>query len=214
MGADRSCTIELSRPLTEYVLLATGTTRTCSFVLSVVSVGLSVSRILSTATVGPQVARQGGRTALSLSLSVCVSLSLCFGGVHLATTPTNMQHAHPLAIIPLSQQSDSSSRDSSRSGSPVRAEHVAMRALIPRPQPVQGNSAAIEGQSLRSEDDTALMRSLISLLPHEQADSQVCVLCCLCHVAHFRLLGIRCSRCRRLPLRLAAGVRSREERGA
>lgn len=75
-----------------------------------------------------------------------------------------MHHAHPLAIIPL--QSDSSSRSTSRSGSP---DHVTMRALIPR----QPDSEACS-TPLRSEDDNALMQSLISVLPHEQADSQVC----------------------------------------
>lgn len=77
-----------------------------------------------------------------------------------------MQHAYPLAIIPL--QSDSSSRSSSRSGSP---DHVTMRALIPR----RDNEA--RNTPVRSEHDAALMRSLISLLPHEQADTQVCSTC-------------------------------------
>lgn len=109
-----------------------------------------------------------------------------------------MQDPHPLAIIPLQRDlllSDTSSNSSSTYSSPhsrsinhnnnnnssstsntsvggnllVDAPLVPVRALVPLGE----NSSTAHQPSLRSEDDAALMRSLISLLPHEQADSQV-----------------------------------------
>ena len=88
-----------------------------------------------------------------------------------------MQDPHPLAIIPLqknllpSDTSSSSSVGSSPNSSTPggNAPLVPIRALVAH----KGTAAAGLNESLRSEDDAALMRSLISLLPHERADSQV-----------------------------------------
>lgn len=92
-------------------------------------------------------------------------------------------HPHPLAIIPLKKDlllpSETSSTSSSRASSPDSnaSTNVPMRALVPinPPQPQQDSSISASGATelVRSEDDTALLRSLIRLLPHEQADSQV-----------------------------------------
>jgi len=74
-----------------------------------------------------------------------------------------MRDPHPLAEIPLQKNADEC-----RPSSP----DLSMRALVPHGSAVTAGDA--EGdEPLRSEDDTALMRSLISLMPHERADSQV-----------------------------------------
>lgn len=88
-----------------------------------------------------------------------------------------MQDPHPLAIIPLQKNllpsdtsSSSSAGSSPNSGTPgTNAPLVPIRALVAH----KGTAAAGLNEPLRSEDDAALMRSLISLLPHERADSQV-----------------------------------------
>eukprot|EP00903_Cladosiphon_okamuranus_P008405 g8081.t1 len=49
-----------------------------------------------------------------------------------------------------------------------------MRALVPHGSTMAARGAE-SGEPLRSEDDTALMRSLIGLMPHERADSQFSV---------------------------------------
>lgn len=92
-----------------------------------------------------------------------------------------MQDPHPLAIIPLqknllppdtsSSNSVGSSPNSSTPGG-ANAPLVPIRALVAH----KGTATAGLDESLRSEDDAALMRSLISLLPHERADSQVLLL--------------------------------------
>lgn len=75
-----------------------------------------------------------------------------------------MRDPHPLAEIPLQKNTDEC-----RPSSPG---DLSMRALVPHGSAVTTGGA--EGdEPLRSEDDTALMRSLISLMPHERADSQV-----------------------------------------
>lgn len=90
-----------------------------------------------------------------------------------------MHDPHLLAIIPLqkdlllsetSSNSSSGSIPNSNDGSSPGpdAPLVPIRALVPHK-----GAAAGRDETLRSEDETALMRSLISLLPHEQADSQV-----------------------------------------
>lgn len=80
-------------------------------------------------------------------------------------TAGTMHDPHPLAIIPLQKDlllSDTSSNSSGQSSPRTTdAPSVNVRSLVPRP----GHPAAA--------GDSALMRSLISLLPHEQADSQV-----------------------------------------
>lgn len=97
---------------------------------------------------------------------------------------TRLVDPHPL----LSDTSSNSSIGSSSSNS----ESVSIRALVPHRSATAGVAAAADqegghGGSLRSEDDTALMRSLIGLLPHEQADSQVFMLpCCIIPVGVYR----------------------------
>lgn len=73
-----------------------------------------------------------------------------------------MRDPHPLAIIPLSN--DNSIEDSG---------DLPIRALVPHSGSAMTTTAAGRGEAVRSEDDTALMMSLISLMPHERADSQV-----------------------------------------
>lgn len=105
----------------------------------------------------------------------------------------SMRDPHPLAIIPLQKDlllsvetsSNSSDGNSPRSGGDGHGEQeggMAIRTLVPHRGSSSSSSssgpvvtaAAERGESpLRSEDDTALMRSLISLMPHERADSQV-----------------------------------------
>lgn len=113
-------------------------------------------------------------------------------------------HVHPLAIIPLrkdnsSNSSRNSSRNRSRSPDHTSKTQVPVRALIPRPSVhqqgggVAGGSGATE--AARSDDDNALMKGLISLLPHEQADSQVGtvdVVLKYCHLLD--TAGLVCSR--------------------
>lgn len=101
-----------------------------------------------------------------------------------------MRDPHPLAIIPLqkdlllSLDTSSNSSHGSTPSSPGTAASGAgdgplpIRALVPHGGSPVASEGAERGQSpLRSEDDTALMRSLISVMPHERADSQVCRVC-------------------------------------
>lgn len=78
-----------------------------------------------------------------------------------------MRDPFPLAEIPLQQKDESNERVS-----PCAAGDLSMRALVPHGSAITTGGAE-SGEPLRSEDDTALMRSLISLMPHERADSQV-----------------------------------------
>lgn len=101
-----------------------------------------------------------------------------------------MRDPHPLAIIPLqkdlllSLETSSNSSHGSSPSSPRTAASGAsdgplpIRALVPhRGTPVASDDAERGQSPLRSEDDTALMRSLISVMPHERADSQVRKIC-------------------------------------
>lgn len=77
------------------------------------------------------------------------------------------QDPHPLAIIPVQKNilsSDTSSISSSSSSLSYGADgpSVNIRSLVPS-----------SGAAPAAASDSALMRSLISVLPHEQADSQV-----------------------------------------
>lgn len=78
-----------------------------------------------------------------------------------------MRDPFPLAEIPLAAADESNERES-----PGAAGDLSMRALVPHGS-AMATGGAESGEPLRSEDDTALMRSLISLMPHERADSQV-----------------------------------------
>lgn len=114
-----------------------------------------------------------------------------------------MDDPHPLAIIPLQKDplllSDTSSSSSTASSPNNRSCNqsgldsfscqslVPVRALVPHAGSSLSKSTSPtdwrDDDSVRSEDDTALMRSLISLMPHEQADSQVCRACHRCETA-------------------------------
>ncbi|CAM9893159.1 unnamed protein product, partial [Scytosiphon promiscuus] len=109
----------------------------------------------------------------------------------IAWTPVvlNMRDPHPLAIIPLqkdlllSLETSSNSSHGSTPSSPGAAPAsgasdgpLPIRALVPhRGSPVVGDDPERGQSPVRSEDDTALMRSLISVMPHERADSQFSV---------------------------------------
>lgn len=114
----------------------------------------------------------------------------------------NMNDPHPLAIIPLQKNllpSDTSSNSSSGVGSSpnsstpsanANAPLVPIRALVAHKG---GTAAAGLDASIRSEDDAALMRSLISLLPHERADSQVKFFLCAYLVMFFNSVMLQSS---------------------
>lgn len=80
-----------------------------------------------------------------------------------------MRDPFPLAEIPLAAAAadESNERDSK-----CAAGDLSMRALVPHGSTMVAGGVE-SSEPLRSEDDTALMRSLISLMPHERADSQV-----------------------------------------
>lgn len=78
-----------------------------------------------------------------------------------------MRDPFPLAEIPLAAADESTESESS-----AASGDLSMRALVPHGS-AMATGGAESGEPLRSEDDTALMRSLISLMPHERADSQV-----------------------------------------
>lgn len=80
---------------------------------------------------------------------------------------TTMRDPFPLAEIPLAAADESTESESS-----AASGDLSMRALVPHGS-AMATGGAESGEPLRSEDDTALMRSLISLMPHERADSQV-----------------------------------------
>eukprot|EP00752_Nemacystus_decipiens_P010351 g9221.t1 len=81
-----------------------------------------------------------------------------------------MRDPFPLAQIPLAAAAD----ECSERATPGNAGDLSMRALVPHGS-AMATRGAESGEPLRSEDDTALMRSLISLMPHERADSQFSV---------------------------------------
>lgn len=81
-----------------------------------------------------------------------------------------MRDPFPLAEIPLAAAA--AADESNERESPCAAGDLSMRALVPHGGTMTAGGAE-SGEPLRSEDDTALMRSLISLMPHERADSQV-----------------------------------------
>lgn len=117
---------------------------------------------------------------------------------------TTMQDPHPLAIIPLqknllpsadtstsSSNSVGSSPNSSTPGANANSPLVPIRALVAhKGTAAAGTAAAGLDESVRSEDDAALMRSLISLLPHERADSQVLFL--LCTISSYSSTSLCC----------------------
>lgn len=80
-----------------------------------------------------------------------------------------MQDPYPLDCFHLKQKD---TKESNERESPCAAGDLSMRALVPHGSAVTTGGAE-SGEPLRSEDDTALMRSLISLMPHERADRQV-----------------------------------------
>ena len=79
-----------------------------------------------------------------------------------------MRDPFPLAEIPLAGADE---RGNEGEKSPCAGD-LSMRALVPHGSAL-ATGGAESNEPVRSDDDTALMRSLISLMPHERADSQV-----------------------------------------